>query len=334
MRGVGDSAAELPQRQAGSGPGLVSTPVQEGEREAALGDLLEQITSLCQWLDAEIPGEKTTPALRERLDTLYQVMEQDLEPDPDPAGGQRIRQGVAKDRRISIEDKEMRHGRKSRSKRIDGFKRHIAKDLGSGLIRSCVLTPANQPEDEALQTLNDEIEHHETSIGELLIDRGYVSSPVVGILADRGAEVVCRPWRQTNRGLFTKLDFEIDLSAMTARCPAGVTVPACPGTTVCFPADTCAACQLRSQCTTAAPGKGRTLRIATDEALQQRLRSLSQSAEGRERLRQRMSVEHSLAHLAYRQGRRARYVGLRANLFDLRRACAIRNLEATQRAAA
>src|SRR2546428_10094661 len=30
--------------------------------------------------------------------------------------------GVAKDRRISIEDAEMRHGRKSRSVRVDGYK--------------------------------------------------------------------------------------------------------------------------------------------------------------------------------------------------------------------
>jgi transposase len=40
-------------------------------------------------------------------------------------------QGVAKDRRISIEDAEMRHGRKSRSALIDGYKRHLLRDLDS-----------------------------------------------------------------------------------------------------------------------------------------------------------------------------------------------------------
>jgi hypothetical protein len=34
------------------------------------------------------------------------------------------------------------------------------------------------------------------------------------------------------------------------------------------------------------------------------------------------------------QGRRARYRGVRKNLFDLRRACAIQNLETIQRKAA
>ena len=52
-----------------------------------------------------------------------QIRTQDLEPDPQ-GGGSRIREGVAADRRVSIADPEMRHGRKSKSKRFNGFKRH------------------------------------------------------------------------------------------------------------------------------------------------------------------------------------------------------------------
>jgi hypothetical protein len=44
-----------------------------------------------------------------------------------------------------------------------------------------------------------------------------------------------------------------------------------------------------------------------------------------------VAVEHSLAHIAARKGHKARYIGLRKNLFDLRRAAAIQNLEALQR---
>jgi hypothetical protein len=36
---------------------------------------------------------------------------------------------VAPERRVSVEDGEMRHGRKSKSKRFNGFKRHSASDL-------------------------------------------------------------------------------------------------------------------------------------------------------------------------------------------------------------
>jgi hypothetical protein len=61
---------------------------------------------------------------------------------------------------------------------------------------------------------------------------------------------------------------------------------------------------------------------------------MSQTPSGRERFRERVPVEHSLAHIAQRQGRRSRYMGARKNLFDLRRAAIIQNLEITQRMAA
>ncbi len=57
-----------------------------------------------------------------------------------------LRQEVAKDRRISIEDAQMHHGRKSRSVRVDGYKRHILHDLDSGLVRAAGITSANVPE--------------------------------------------------------------------------------------------------------------------------------------------------------------------------------------------
>ena len=75
-------------------------------------------------------------------------MGQDLEPDPSGGGRSRIRDGVAEDRRVSVEDKDMRHGRKSKSKRFNGYKRHIATDLDTDLILACAITPANRPEEE------------------------------------------------------------------------------------------------------------------------------------------------------------------------------------------
>ena len=47
--------------------------------------------------------------------------------------------------------------------------------------------------------------------------------------------------------------------------------------------------------------------------------------------RQRIAVEHSLAHIAARKGDSARYIGVRKNLFDLRRSSAIQNLEEAHR---
>jgi hypothetical protein len=40
----------------------------------------------------------------------------------------------------------MRHGRKSRSTLIDGYKRHVLRDLDSGVVPAVGITPANVPE--------------------------------------------------------------------------------------------------------------------------------------------------------------------------------------------
>lgn len=86
-----------------------------------------------------------------------------------------------------------------------------------------------------------------------------------------------------------------------------------------------------TKCTTAAPGNGRTVTIADSEFLQQRLRKLTKTRTGRARVRERVVVEHSLAHLGRRQGRRARYRGVRKNLFDVRRNAAVQDLETVHR---
>lgn len=71
--------------------------------------------SLERWIDKNLFKEAKQPPLDGLMATLRQIMDQDLEPDPDPApdpdgSGMRIIDGVATDRRISIEDSEMRHG--------------------------------------------------------------------------------------------------------------------------------------------------------------------------------------------------------------------------------
>ena len=56
----------------------------------------------------------------------------------------RVKRGVAKERRISIRDAEMRHGRKNKSTRVDGFKRHLALDVDTTLILAAAITPAKR----------------------------------------------------------------------------------------------------------------------------------------------------------------------------------------------
>jgi transposase len=58
-----------------------------------------------------------------------------------------------------------------------------------------------------------------------------------------------------------------------------------------------------------------------------------QTPQGREELRERVQVEHALAHVGHWQGRRARYLGTRKNLLDLRRVAVVHNLHVIARQA-
>lgn len=306
-----------------------SVPAQKA---SALVILVEQLDHLESWIHREFAEAVIEPPLFDHLATLQQLRRQDLEPEP-PGGKAKIREGTVAERRVSVEDKEMRHGRKSKSKRFNGYKGHIAIDLDTGLILACAVTPANRPEAEAVPSLRADVcgTPDRNQIGELSVDRGYISSPIVSDVLERRGEVLCKPWVARSGALFPKSAFRINMRLRVITCPAGQAERFVPGDVVKFDPQACADCPLRPDCTSAAPGRGRTVHIAQDEQLQQRLRKLTASPKGRARLRERVKVEHCLAHLARKQGRRARYVGVRKNVFDLRRHAAVVNLETIQR---
>jgi hypothetical protein len=335
-----DLAPEVVARLAGA-PLLVGPSVKAAldlewsdpaQKASAIGKLVEQLDRLERWIAREFGDETAQPPLAEPLATLRQLREQDLDPEP-PDGKPRIRKGTVEDRRVSVEDKDMRHGRKSKSKRFNGYKGHIACDLDSELILACGITPANRPEMEALPSLKNDIARssERNVIAQLSVDRGYIKSPLASEVFARGAEVLCKPWVSRNGKRFRKSDFTIDMRWRTITCPAGETESFALGHSVEFDPNVCARCPMRAQCTPATKGHGRTIAIALDEPLQHRLRKLIASSKGRHRLRERVKVEHALAHLARKQGRRARYRGIRNNVFDLRRHAAVINLEVIHR---
>lgn len=285
-------------------------------KAAAFKRLLVDADRIEAWVDRHLAEEAKKPPLKEALATLRQVIEQDTEPDP-AGGGRRIRRGVAKDRRISITDPDMRHGRKSATKTINGYKRHIVTDIDSGLILNADVRPANEPEHAVLDDLPlpDVVELH--------IDRGYLGSERVQELRAQGVEVVAKAWNAHRTGKFSKRDFTFDFEKQTVTCPGGVT-RALHRPVVTFPKKSCAICPLRDRCVGGA--RGRAIQVNENEPFHDNLRSLSRTSDGRERLRERAAVEHRLAHVCARQGRRARYLGTRKNLFDLRRTAAVENL--------
>jgi len=300
------------------------------QKAGAIKTLTSQLDALDVWIHETLPEELRKPPLKDHVETLEKVRNQDLEPDPE-GGGVRIRQGVAPDRRVSIEDAEMRHGRKSKTKLFNGYKRHVAADLDVSLIYAATVTPANRPEEEAAPTLQADMARLDLDIDELYLDRAYINSELVEHVLTQNGDIICKPWASRNGDRFTKTDFNINVRDKTITCPAGRSESFKFGSVVEFNADFCDHCPLRQHCTTAELGHGRTVSIAENEKLQKRLRRQVKTKAGRERLRKRTQIEHRLAHLCRRQGRRARYRGTRKNVFDTRRAAAVQNLEAIQR---
>jgi hypothetical protein len=293
---------------------------------AARDDALAQVLGLLDQVEAFTAshfGDKTAAAA---VVVARQVRDQDVDlTGPAPV----LRRGVAKDRRISVEDAQMRHGRKSRSVLFDGYKRHVLRDLDSGLIPAVGITPANAPEASVTTDIAADLDAAGRHLAELHIDRAYLSSHLV---RDRGPDlqVFCKAWRVRNTsGRYAKDQFSIDFTAGQLTCPAGVNMPFQPGKTVRFPKHTCAACPLRARCTTSP--SGRSVAIHPDEALLTELRTRQQTPAGRARLRERVKVEHALAHVGHWQGRHARYTGTRKNLFDLRRVAVVHNLHVIAR---
>ena len=161
-----------------------------GARDHALAGVL----NLLDRVDAFIAGQAGEEAAAVTVAAARQVRDQDIDlAGPAPA----LRRGVAKDRRISIEDAEMRHGRKSRSVLSGGYKRHVLRDLDIGLVPAVGITPANAPEASVTDAIAADLDAAGRHLSELHIDRAYLSSALV---RDRGPDLVicCKAWRVRN----------------------------------------------------------------------------------------------------------------------------------------
>jgi hypothetical protein len=291
------------------------------QRTQALTTILQTLSNIESWVEQKSElDEKTITQVNQSLEDARKIEAQDIEEESD--GSPKLRKGVALNRRISIEDKDMRHGRKSRNQRFDGYKRHVLKDLDLGMVRAVGVTRANQPEADVTQPIETDLKPQKIKLKELQIDRAYLTSHLVKQRSE-DLTIVCKSWRVRNGQLFDKSAFVLDWDNSQILCPNGVNLPFMPGQVVHFPRNQCNICPLHSQCTNSK--NGRSVSIHPDELLLQELRERQSTALGRSKIRERVSVEHCLAKIG-RQGEQARYIGLRKNLFDLRRMAVVHNL--------
>lgn len=291
-------------------------------RKDELGRLVALARALLK-LTADDPG------VAEARDLLSRVLDQDIEDGDD--GTPQIRQGVAKDRVVSVVDPEMRHGRKSPSKRVDGYKAHVVTDHDTELILDVTTTPANEPDGPELAGMVANAKAAGVPIREVLGDTAYGDGDTRQAVEAAGAKVTAKTMPPSATGKFLKTDFIIDPAGPSATCPAGHTTTATGWSTdgngrrvqILKFGHRCDACPLRAQCTSNPEGRCVTLNF--HEARLQAARAEQARPAIRRKLRRRSLVERKLAELKMHGMGKARYRRGRKVLLQLRLTAALVN---------
>ena len=104
----------------------------------------DRLLELSRQAHGELPEDSEE---RQRIvaaaELLGQLLLQDVERTDDGVG---LKDGVSRDRMMSVHDLEMRHGHKSSSRRFDGHKAAIVVDSDSQLITAVEVLPGNAPD--------------------------------------------------------------------------------------------------------------------------------------------------------------------------------------------
>jgi transposase len=276
--------------------------------------------------------------VHEAAGLLTQLLMQDIECQAD---GSRLKQGVSPDRVVSVHDPEMRHGRKSATRRFDGHKGAIAVDPGSQLIAAADVLPGNaQDHERALELVEQAEANADVEVEETVGDCAYGDSETRQLFADAGRKLVAKVANRRGQAQFPKDDFQIDLESMSCTCPAGqqtrkvVSIssgerygaPGVPLRAFRFDAAICDACPLRPECVRARPGKGRLVMLHPHEGVLQEARAFQNSDSFAPYRKLRQVAEHRLARLMQLGVRQARYVGRTKILFQLLIAATVANL--------
>jgi IS5 family transposase len=297
-----------------------------GVRRSELGRLVSVARSV---LDATADNDE----LVEARELLERIIDQDIDAEPDDGQGPAIHRGVARDRVVSVVDPEMRHGRKSRTKRVDGYKAHIVTDHDNELILSVATTAANVPDGPQAAGLIRAAKAAGVPVVEVLGDTAYGDGDTRVAVEQVGVKVTAKTQPPAATGRFPKTDFVVDPDGPSATCPAGHTTTDTGWSTdhkarrvvILKFGDRCNGCHLREQCTTAKAG--RSIRLNFHEERLQAARAEQARPSTRRKLRRRALVERKIAELKMHGAGKARYRGSRKNLLQLRLTAGLVNMK-------
>ena len=319
-------------------------------RAAVLAEIVadaDRLLELARRAWVELPEDSAQrQSIVDGAELLGQLLHQDIErksgdADAHADDGVSLRDGVSKDRMVSVHDPELRHGHKSSRRRFNGHKAAIVVDTDSQLITAVDVLPGNAPDNlGALELVEQSEASTDSVVQEAMGDAAYGDGGTRQTFADAGRQLVAKVPGRPNRSHFPKDDFHLDLAAGSCTCPAGqvthAMVSAGKRTDAAgrvyrlqafqFDGAVCRECPLRSQCIAAQGRQGRRVLIHPREALLQEARALQQSAAYDEYRARRVVVEHRLARLVQLGIRQSRYFGRVKTRFQVYLAATVANL--------
>lgn len=278
------------------------------------------------------------------IELIDQVLEHDIERD-DEGLVKGVHQRAAGDRPISVTDPDMRHGRKSASQLIAGYKVQVVASLVYGFIVMTQLIKANEHDGQALPAMAKELEEQEIRPRWWAGDHAYGTLANHEFFAERDpdgqpvrGELVARMPRPANGGRFTKDEFSYDFGTHTLTCPANVSVQhgrwsmqaGRKGRLFVFPTASCCSCPLRAACLQKKAGKDKGRSVFIDEPRERLIRAHLERREQpdfKRRLSKRPQVERVIAGLAQCGGKQARRFGRAEVGFDIRLSSLAYNLK-------
>jgi len=282
---------------------------EPSERNKILNELYEDSLNIIDAADKL----KLNKQEQETRDILATVAVQDIEQQADRTV--KIKKGVAKDRIISTNDPQMRHGRKSSARLFDGYKTHTAIEPGNNFITEIEITPGNAHDSEALAPLVEK-QPEAKKPDKILCDMAYGTGKNREDMEDRQIKLICPVPNDNGRnGCFPKSAFKIDLETQTCQCPAGklsaekiYDKKTNQLKVFAFSPEQCQDCPFLNQCTKSKKGR-RTVTVNQYEKYIQEARDFQKTEEFQNEYPERSKIERKQAEMVHHGLRQARYIG-------------------------
>jgi hypothetical protein len=287
------------------------------QRQTHLNELVQDAASLIEAVDAsKMVNSKRVQA---PLELLRRILAQDIEQDPE-GGDAKIKRG-GKDRIISTNDPEARHGHKTSCRLIKGYKGHFTVSEHE-IVTSVAVTPANAPDTEPVESMIDDLERRDCRPKVMPADCAYGGADFRAQMEEKGVEVLAKVPQPPKTERFPKSDFNINLGARTVTCPAGQTIynyrerkDSQGRMAKAFRFDQCPSCPLRELCI-AKTERSRTIQLHFNESHLQKAREKAAEPGFRTEIKRRLVVERVQGRLQSYGLSSSRYLGLKKTVLQ------------------